>query len=153
MGTHHIRRLSENLYWKMIMNPGAVADATYPTSYIDVSEFGRGAFLLAIGATDDTAITMQVKQATDTAGTGSKDVTGAAITGTVLAGANDNKWALIELDFDHLDLSNDFDCVAVAVAATGGAASQGVAFFFGLEPRIQPPTFGSDKAEIVLVDG
>ena len=152
---HQIRRISENVFFKQIMNPGAVTDAVYPGSsaYIDVFPYARFAFIIAIGATDDTAITAKVVQATAAAGTGKKDVSGAAITGTVLAGSNDNKWAIIEVDQERLDIANDFSYVALEVAATGGTASQGVAFFIGIEPRVKPPTFGTDLAEQVFVDG
>lgn len=150
---HQIRRLSENLFWKQIMNPAAISDSTYPSSYIDVSGYARFAFLISVGATDDSAVSAKVVQATAAAGTGSKDVDGAAITSTILAGTNDNKWALIEVDQDHLDINGDFQFVALTVAATGGASTIGVAFFFGIEPRVKPPTFGADKAEIVYVDG
>lgn len=150
---HQIRRLSENLFWKQIMNPAAISDSTYPSSYIDVSGYARFAFLIAVGATDDSAVSAKVVQATAAAGTGSKDIDGAAITNTVLAGTNDNKWALIEVDQDHLDINGDFQFVALTVAATGGSSTIGTAFFIGIEPRVKPPTFGADKAEIVYVDG
>ena len=150
----HIRRLSEHLFIKQVMNPAAnVTDATYPSTYIDVSGYARFAFLILVGATDDTAVNAQVVQATAAAGTGSKDITGAAITSTVLAGTNDNKWALIEVDNERLDIANNFQFVALTVAATGGSATIASVFFFGIEPRVKPPTFGSDKAEIVYVDG
>lgn len=155
MAAHQIRRLSENLFWKQIMNPGAISDAVYPGSsaYIDTFPYARFAFLISVGATDDTVVSAKVVQATAAAGTGKKDVSGAAITTTILAGTNDNKWALIEVDQERLDIANDFTHVALEVAATGGTATQGVAFFFGIEPRVKPPTFGSDSAEIVYVDG
>jgi hypothetical protein len=156
MGANQIRRLSENLFIKQCIVEGSVADGVYPSSsaYIDVSEYSRFAFLIAVGDSDDTAVTAQVKQATAAAGTGSKDVTGAAITGTSLAGSSsDDRWAMIEVDNERLDIANDFDHVALDVAATGGSATELVVFFFGIEPRVKPPTFGSDKAEIVYVDG
>ena len=79
---------------------------------------------------------------------------GAAITTTILAGtANDDRWALIEVERSKLDIANDFDCVALEVAATGGSDTEMAVFFLGWRMRSIPPTYGSDKAEIVIVDG
>lgn len=150
----HIRRLTEHLFIKQVMNPAAnVTDAVYPSTYIDVSGFARFAFLISVGATDDTAVTAQVVQATAAAGTGSKNITGAALTGTLLAGTNDNKWSVIEVDPDHMDIGGNFQFVALNVAATGGTATIAEVFFIGIEPHVKPPTFGADMAEIVYVDG
>ena len=156
MSAHQTRRLTENLFFKPVMQPTAnVTDGTYPASnaYIPVVEYARFAFIISVAATDDTAVTAQVVQATAVAGTGSKNITGAAITGTVLAGTNDNKWAIIEIDQERLDIANDFSHVAIAIAATGGTATIASVWFVGIEPRIKPPVFGSDLAEQVFVDG
>lgn len=156
MPAHQVRRFSENFYIQQCIVEGTIVDGVYPSSstYIDVSGYDRFAFLIAAGDSDDTAVTAQVKQATAAAGTGSKNVTGAAITGTSLAGSSSsNRWAMIEVDNEHLDIANDFQYVALDVAATGGSATELTVFFIGIEPRVKPPTFGSDKAEIVYVDG
>ncbi len=71
MSTHQIRRLSENLFWKQVINPSAnIVDGVYPSSsaYIDTFDFARFAFLISIGATDDTVVSAKVVQATATAG-------------------------------------------------------------------------------------
>ena len=153
---HVMRRISENVFSKMVMSPRAnPTDGVFPSSstYIDVAEYGRFAFVIMVGGTDDTAITMQVVQATAAAGTGSKVITGAAITGTVLAGSNDNKWSIVEVERNHLDLPNNFQYVAVDVAATGGSASAMAIMFYGWRARKLPPTFGTDLGEQVFVDG
>ena len=153
MSAHQIRRLTENLYIKQIKVIDSVVDGTFPSTYLDASLWARFAFLIAVGATDDTAVTAQVVQATAAAGTGSKNITGAALTGTLLAGTNDNKWSIIEVDQEHMDIANDFSHVAITVGATGGSATTMAVFFFGIEPRVKPPTFGTDLAEQVFVDG
>ena len=152
---HIMRRLTENVFIKKVLAPVAVSDAVYPGSstYNDVSQYGRFAFLVFVGATDDTSVTCQVKQATAAAGTGSKDVSGAAITATVLAGTNDNKFAIIEVEQSHLDIANGFRYVAVDVAATGGSSTLMSILFFGWRADKLPPTFGTDLAEQVFVDG
>lgn len=152
--SYQMRRFSENIFVQMVKPPVAnLSDETVPSTYIDVSAYERFAFLILVGATDDTAITAQVVQATAAAGTGSKNISGAAITGTVLAGTNDNKWAMIEVESRRLDIANDFRYVSLTVAATGGSASVGSIIFLAWRGPVRPPTFGSDKAEIVYVDG
>ena len=156
MAQHQIRRISENVYFKLILPPTAnPTDGSFPASgsYINVYDWARFAFIIAVGATDDTAITAQVAQATSINAAGKKNVSGAAITGTVLAGTNDNKWAIIEVDQERLDVANDFCFVTLDVAATGGTASAMAVFFVGIEPRVKPPVFGSDLAEQIFVDG
>jgi hypothetical protein len=150
---HQMRRFSENVFIQQIKVIDALADGTFPSSYISVESYERFAFLIAVGPTDDTAVTAQVVQATAAAGTGSKNITGAAITGTVLAGSNDNKWAMIEVERSKLDIANDFDHVAITLGATGGSETTLAVFFLGWRSRQLPPTYGSDKAEIVIVDG
>lgn len=153
---HQMRRITENVFIKLVLPPVAnPTDGIFPASnnYIPVVEFERFAFLIEVGATDDTSITAQVVQATALAGTGSKNIAGAAITATLLAGTNDNKFAVIEIERSRLDIANDFSHVAINVAATGGTASAMAITFLGWRTRILPPVFGSDKAEIVYVDG
>lgn len=153
---HQMRRFSENVYIQQVIIEGDVADGIYPSSsaYIPVAEYERFAFLIGVGDSDDTAVEAQVLQATAVAGTGSKDVTGALITTTILAGtANDDRWALIEVERSKLDIQNDFDCVALDVAATGGTATELAVFFLGWRMRKIPPTFDATKAEIVYLDG
>lgn len=153
---HIMRRLSENVFIKMILPPtGAnVTDATYPSTYIDVSGYDRFAFLVAVGTSDDTAFKAQVVQATAAAGTGKKDVTDAAVTTTKLAGSSsDDRWAIVEIECRKLDINNNFRYVALDVAATGGSATAAAAFFFAWRGGKLPPTFGADLAEQVFVDG
>ncbi len=153
---HIMRRFSENVFVQLAMSPRAnPTDGVFPSSstYIDVSEYGRFAFLVMCGATDDTAITGQVVQATAAAGTGSKSITGAALTGTVLAGTNDNKWSIIEVETRRLDIANSFRYVGLDLAATGGSASAMAVLFLAWRSRVLPPTFGSDLGEQVFVDG
>lgn len=152
MSTFH--RMGENVVFQLVYPPIAnIVDGTYPATYIDVTNFERFGFILQVGATDDTAVTMQLVQATSAAAAGSKNITGAAITGTLLAGTNDNKWAEVEVEQRKLDLPNDFRYVAATIGATGGSATLASLLFFGFRARTYPVTQGSDNAELVYVDG
>ena len=153
---HIMRRMTENLFIRQVLSPVAVSDGVKPgtTTYIDVAKYGRFAFLVEVGVSDDTAVSAQVVQATTATGTGKKDVTGAAITATTLAGTDyDNRWAMIEVEANHLDIANDFRYVAIDVAATGGSSTIMSILFFGWRQDRLPPTFGTDSAEIVYLDG
>ena len=146
-------RIFENTYFQMVEPPKDSADATVPSSYIDVSGYERFAFIRLVGATDDSAVTMQVVQATAAAGTGSKNITSAAITGTVLAGTNDNKWAAVEVATSKLDIANGFRYVAVTIAATGGSSTLSSVLFIGWRARHNYPTqFAADSAQVVTID-
>lgn len=153
MGMANFRRLGENVYIDLVRSPIALVDGTFPSTYIDVSGYERFGFLIAVGATDDTAVSLQVVQATAAAGTGKKNVTGALITDTVLAGTNDNKWALVEVQQSQLDINNSFRYVSADLAATGGASSLVAVFFLAWRGVVSPVTQPANKAEIVYVDG
>jgi len=146
-----MRRIFENVVFVLVEPPGAVVDRIVPTTYIDVSQYERFAFLRMVGTTDDTAVSMQVVQATTAAGANSKNVPGAALTPTVLAGTNDNKWAGVEVETRRLDINNNFRFVAVNVAATGGENTNGAILFIGWRTTIYPVT--QNAAELVYVDG
>lgn len=75
----------------------------------------------------------KIQQATDGAGTGAKDVTGAAITQMVKA-TDDGKFSLINLDPNKLDVAGGFDYIRLSVTV-GTAASLISAELFGINPR------------------
>ena len=61
--------------------------------------------------------------------------------------------AMVEIERSKLDIANDYRYVSLVVAATGGTATICGGFFIGWRTRTLPPTYGADKAEIVIVDG
>lgn len=147
-----LRTFFEQVYMQVAANPGALSSGTsYPASYINVQDFERFAFLIALGATDQTAINAKVVQATAAAGTGSKDVSGAAI--TQLGATDDNKYALIEVQTDKLDINNAFHYVSLTFTATGGSATTGAVLFFGINPGSAPVSIPAAFVEQVAVLG
>ncbi|MBE2198471.1 MAG: hypothetical protein IAE79_07650 [Anaerolinea sp.] len=140
----------EDIYEQTVVDPGALSAATVPASYIDVSNYERFQFKLDVGATDQ-AIALQVVQATAAAGTGSKNVTGAAI--TALAGTDDNKQVIVEVETRKLDINNGFHFVAVTIGLTGGTGTTGYVEFRGLNPGVKPVTQPAAFAQQVLVAG
>lgn len=143
-----LRNFEDDVYVQVVSVPAAITTATLPASYIDVSEYSRFVFLISLGATNNT-VDAQVVQATAAAGTGSKNVTGAAI--TQLDGNDDNKFVTIEVDTQRLDIANGFRYVAVTATIAGTTTAE--ILFFGLNPRTRPITKPSAWDEAVVVAG
>lgn len=147
---HLIRRFSENIYFKSLVSPGALSNAT--TAYTDTIDHERWTFLILVGTTDRTSSTIKVVQATDASGTGAKDVTGAALT-TGAVTANANKIFTIEVERSRLDIANGYSYLALSINNSGGTATNGAVVLLGHRSRMLPPTFGTDVSERVFVDG
>jgi hypothetical protein len=77
----------------------------------------------------------KLQQATDSSGTGAKDVTGKAITQIVKA-TGDNKQALINLRVQDLDTNGGFAFVRLSITV-GTAASLVGGYLTALDPRFE----------------
>ncbi|HZU86593.1 MAG TPA: hypothetical protein VFF78_03850 [Anaerolineaceae bacterium] len=134
---------------QLLNTEDALSVAKYPASgyFIDVSNYERFAFLVAAGALD-TATTVKVQQATAVNGT-PKDITGATIT---IADTGDDKWYLIEVETNKLDINNDYRYVTLDVAGPTGN-DYGAILFLGFNPGSMPVTQGTDKGSSVAIVG
>ena len=143
--------LDKVVYEQIVQAP--IADlpngSTLPATYIDVSEYDYFAFDMILGATDRTNTKIQVVQATDNAGTGSKDIRGAV--NTALGATDDNKMVRVQCRASALDTANGFRYVAVTITNTGGTAAMGTILFRGWRARNLPVTQPAAFAEIVRV--
>lgn len=107
-----------------VLDPVSQAAATVTTGWVDASKFQAYLAILNVGAMSaGGTVDAKLQQATDSSGTGAKDVTGKAITQLTQAGTDSNKQVLINLNpSQHLDIDNNFDyfrlSVTVAVAAS-----------------------------------
>jgi hypothetical protein len=118
------------------IDPDAYAASTVTTGWINAALFQR--YFAAVYAGDlgaSATLDAKLQQATDSGGTGVKDVTGKAITQLTQAGTDSNKQVIIDLNpSQDLDFDNGFDyfrlsmTVAVAASDCGGAV-------YGLNPR------------------
>lgn len=128
----------------------AVEVGEFPASgsYIDVSNYERFAFLIFAG-TLDTALTCQVQQATAVNGT-AKDITGAV---TTVGTSDDNKWHIIEVQTNQLDLNNDYRYVTLDVTGAAGSNDYLCIVFLGLNPGEQPVTQHANLVAAVVVAG
>lgn len=106
-------------------------------SFIDMSGFDHGVFLIGVG-TLDTAATLQVYQDTSATETGSiKVITSAA---QAVADTDDNKWLTIEFNANQLDRANSFRYVTLVASAGSGSNDYYCVFFLGFKKRKQPVT-------------
>jgi len=140
----------EEVYIQQVKDPAVTTTGTLPASYINVGDYERFAFLLQLGATDQTT-DFKVVQATAAAGTGSKDVSGAVI--TQFGATDDNKQAIIEVETKKLDINNGFYFVAVTSTIATGTSTTLAILFFGINPHSVPVSQPAAFAQKVIVAG
>lgn len=146
-----IRTFTEDVYRVQLVNPQTLNNTANTSSYVDVGDYERVVAVLAVGSTD-TTVDFKLVQATDSSGTGSKDVSGAAI--TQLSGTDDNKQVAIELETRKLDINNGFHYVAAMTTIGNGTTGAVVAAaLYGVNPGGAPVTQPSAFAQQVVVAG
>lgn len=132
------------------IDPDATAAGAVSTGWIHMGTYAS-IMAIAFAGTLGTNATFDAKlqQATDSSGTGAKDITGKAITQLTQAGTDDSdKQAIINCRSDELDVANGFDyvrltiTVAVATSDVGGCV-------LGFDARYQPQADAASVAEVV----
>lgn len=130
-------------------SPQSQAAGTVNTTCVDVSKFHTIMAVLQTGALGASAtVDFSLQQATDTSGTGVKNITGKALTQIVKA-SGDDKQAIINLRVSDLDVEGGFDCVRMKIIV-GTAASLVSAQLYGIGPRMAPAS-DSNPASVVQV--
>lgn len=147
-----LKSFNEQVYLDQLVGPVIGATGTVPASYVDMGLYERFVILIGVGdmGTSGT-LDAQVVQATAAAGTGSKNITGAAITQLVTA-TDDDEFVTIEVSADQLDIANSFSHVSVTITI-GGAACNMVAYIMGFNPRSVPVTQPAAYSEAVQLAG
>jgi hypothetical protein len=121
-----------------VIDPDANTAAALTSDYVDMGLFESGMAICLAGTLGASAtIDMKVVQATDSSGTGVKDVTGKTITQLTQAGTDSDKQAVINFRAEDLDADNAFTHAAV-IMTTGTATSDSAALLLGLNPRYAP---------------
>jgi uncharacterized membrane protein len=127
---------SEHLALLATLDPVSQAPATVVTAWVPVKNFFALLALLDVGVmTATSTVDAKLRQATDNAGTGAKDITGKAITQLLAAGGN-NRQVFINMKVADLDTENNFAFVALSITV-GTAASLISAALLGLFPRFE----------------
>ncbi|OWU80439.1 hypothetical protein [Phaeobacter sp. 22II1-1F12B] len=136
-----------------VVDPDANAAGTLTTGWISMSDFQSIMAVVQAGTLGASAtIDAKLEQASDSSGTGAKDIDGAAITQLTKAGSDDDKQAVIYCNAEDLDLQNDFSHVRLSMTI-GTANCDSSAIVLGLDPRYAPASNGDlpSVAEIVGV--
>lgn len=132
------------------IDPDATAASTVTTSWVSVAMYGSILATVMAGTLGtDATIDAKLEQATDSSGTGAKDITGKAITQLTQAGTDDSdQQATISCMAEELDIANDFDHVRLSITV-GTATSDIGGLLQGFDARYEPGTAGSSVAEEV----
>lgn len=120
------------------IDPDAYAASTVVSDYVDMTKFQEVMAVVMAGELGSSAtLDAKLRQATDSSGTGVKDITGKAITQLTQAGTDSDKQAVIRVRSDELDVANRFTHVALSMTI-GTATSDAGAILLGFMSRYQP---------------
>lgn len=110
-----------------IIDPDAYAASTVTSGWISMATFKKIQAIVMAGTMAATStLDAKLEQATDSSGTGAKDITGKAITQLTQAAIDSDKQAVINCRDSELDIDNDFThvrlsmTIAVAASDCGG---------------------------------
>lgn len=133
--------LSESIALVGIIDPGANAAGTLTTAWIDMSVWQQLIAIIMAGTLGaGGTLDAKFQQATDSAGTGAKDIPGKAITQMTQAGTNmSSKQRQINLHAQELDRTNGFKFVRLSLTTAVATGASG-AVVLGLNARYSPVT-------------
>jgi len=141
-------KISEGLGLLATIDPVSQAAGTITTGWVDQSTYLTMLAVIHTGVMGASAtVDAKLQQATDSGGTGAKDVSGKAITQFVKA-SGDNKQAMINLKEADLDTEGGFRFVRLSITV-GTAASLISAALFGGTPRFMPATNQAATVQVV----
>ena len=128
---------SEQVAILATIDPDVTAASTVISDYVSLADFGDVMAVIMCGTLGASAtVDAKLRQATDSSGTGVKDITGKAITQLTQAGTDaSDKQAIINCAASELDVANSFTHVSLSLTV-GTATSDIGAIVLGLNPRI-----------------
>jgi hypothetical protein len=117
-----------------VIDPDVTTASTVTTAWIDMAKFGALMAIVMAGTLGSSAtLDAKFQQATDSSGTGAKDITGKAIAQLTQAGTDSDKQAIINLFQNELDIDNGFTHVQLSLTV-GTATSDAGAIVLGFDP-------------------
>jgi len=132
-------RFTEQYQLGAVEYADSLAAATYNGAWQSMRDFHRAVAILIVGDIQvGGTVDFILQQATDTAGTGAKAITGKAITQLTQAGGDGDEACIIELRTEELDVSNGFDCIRWRLTLGTAASEVAVLVLRGSPPRYQP---------------
>lgn len=133
-----MNRFSEEVAVVATVDPDVLTAATHASDWVDMGTFQDVMAIVMAGTLGSSAtLDAKLEQATDSSGTGAKDVSGKAITQLTQAGTDSDKQAIINCRADELDVANDFDHVRLSITVAT-ASSDGAGIVLGRRARYQP---------------
>ncbi len=118
-----------------VYNPQSVSAGTVTTGWISMVDYRSIMVIILAGALGASAtVDAKLQQATDSSGTGAKDVTSKAITQLTKAGTDDNKQVIINCRADELDIDGGFTHVRLSMTVATAACLLG-AVVLGMDRR------------------
>ncbi|MCC6630277.1 MAG: hypothetical protein IT340_23085 [Chloroflexi bacterium] len=133
------------------IDPVSQGAGTVTTGWVSMRDVPALQAILQTGVLGASAtVDAKLQQATDSGGTGAKDVTGSSITQLTKAGSDDNKQVVINMRGDALDVTNSFTHVRLSVTV-GTAASLIAAMVLGVDAHYQPIAAKASVKQVVTV--
>lgn len=122
---------------------------TVTSGWVSVADYYNLMAIIAVGTLGASAtVDAKIEQATDSSGTGAKDVTGKVITQLTQAGSDADKQAVIDMSHDDMDVDNSFTHARLSITvATADSPVAGI--LLGMDARNQPVTQPAAVDEVV----
>lgn len=134
------------------IDPASLTANTYVSDYVDMADFEQVMAVVLLGAiATNGTFDAKLVQATDSSGTGAKDITGHAVTQLTQAGTDSNKQVILQTRQDLLDVDGGFRYVALSVT-TATAATIAGAVLLGFNPTYGP-AYDNDLASVDEIVG
>lgn len=135
-----------------VIDPDVTVASTVVSDYISMGDFESCMAIIMAGTLGSSAtLDAKLVQATDSSGTGVKDISGKAITQLTQAGTDSDKQAIINCRAEELDIANDFDHVAISMTVAVATSDAG-AILLGLNARVNPAS-DNDLASVDEIVG
>ena len=142
--------MSEEFALVATIDPDAYTTGTSGSDWVDMGMFQQIMCTVYVGTLGSSAgVDVQLEQATDSSGTGAKDITGKTITELTDAATNSDDQAIINLRSDELDVANDFTHVRAVMTVATATSDAGLAIY-GRRARRQPAS-QNDLASVVEI--
>ena len=142
--------MSEEVALVATIDPDANAAGTHGSDWVDMTVFQQAMCTLYVGTLGTTAgALVQIEQATDSSGTGAKDITGKVTTELTAVGTDSDKQAIINIDANELDVANDFTHIR-AVMTIATATSDSAVAIYARRARNQPAS-DNDLASVAEI--
>ena len=132
-----------------VIDPDVLTAATHVSGWVHMGTYESIQAIVMAGTLGSSAtLDAKLEQATDSSGTGAKDISGKAITQLTQAGSDSDKQAIINCRSEELDVANGFDYVRLSITVAT-ASSDGAGLVLGHYARYQPATDATTVDEVV----